>query len=227
MALKTRTWKVVCVVLAIGLIATAVMMMTIAEVHEHVAGARLVRIDDRIQEEVHDDTPSSLNRLMFDLSTIGKPEVMMPVVPLLAAALWWRGLRRQAIVLVISTGGAGVLAFLLKLHFRRVRPDVPWAFAHEPSFSFPSGHSVLAVVLYGTLLYLALGHLRRDRDRVGAILCAAALIFGIGYSRIYLGVHYPSDVAAGYFVGTVWLMAVMLADRFVQWDVGGQSKRRK
>jgi undecaprenyl-diphosphatase len=67
-------------------------------------------------------------------------------------------LRRAPVVWLAATGGAAVLVTVLKLHFRRVRPDLPWAFVHEPSYSFPSGHSVLAVVVYGSLIFLGMRH---------------------------------------------------------------------
>lgn len=70
--------------------------------------------------------------------------------------------------------------------------------AYEPSYSFPSGHSVLAVAVYGSLIFLGMRHLRRSGERVTVCVVAGALILGIGISRIYLGVHYPSGVAAGY-----------------------------
>ena len=216
MALTWKKLKLFSGLLLVGLVATSVMMLTIAEVHEHIYGSRLMRLDGRIQGDVHGDTTPGLTRVMFALTRIGSPEVLGPVIPLLAAVLWWRGLRRAPVVWLAATGGAGVLVLLLKLHFRRVRPDLPWAFVHEPSYSFPSGHSVLAVVVYGSLIFLGMRHLQRDWERLTVCAVAGALILGIGISRIYLGVHYPSDVAAGYFVGTVWVGAVVGADWYVR-----------
>jgi undecaprenyl-diphosphatase len=216
MALTRRTWTLCIVLLLVGLAAASVMMLTIAEVHEHLYGARLMRLDQRIQGDVHDDTTPGLTQVMFWLTDIGSPEVLLPAIPLLAGLLWWRRLRHAAAVLLISFLGANLLVLLLKLHFRRLRPDLPWAFVHEASYSFPSGHSVCAVVVYGTLLYIGLRRLPRMWQRVMACAVAAALILGIGTSRIYLGVHYPSDVAAGYFVGVVWLTAVIGADWLVR-----------
>lgn len=216
MVLTRKTGKLFGALLLVGLAATSVMMLTIAEVHEHIYGARLMRVDSRIQGDVHKDTTPGLTRVMFALTWIGSPEVLGPAIPLLAAVFWWRGLRRAPVVWLAATCGASVLVTLLKLHFRRVRPDLPWAFVHEPSYSFPSGHSVLAVVVYGSLIFLGMRHLRRDWERVAVCVVAGALILGIGVSRIYLGVHYPSDVAAGYFVGAVWLGAVVWADWYVR-----------
>ena len=216
MTFTGRTWRLFGVLLLVGLGATAIMMLTIAEVHEHIRGARSVGLDERIQDDLHGDATPVLTRVMFALTEIGSPQVLVPVIPLLAALLWWRGFRRAPIVWLAATGGAGALVLLLKLHFRRVRPDLPWAFVHEPSYSFPSGHSVLAVVVYGSLIFLGMRHLARAWERMAVCAVAGTLILGIGISRIYLGVHYPSDVAAGYFVGTVWLGAVAGADWYVR-----------
>jgi undecaprenyl-diphosphatase len=216
MVLTGKTWKLFGALLLLSLVASAVMMMSLAEVHEHFGRPRMMGWDDYVQGEVHEDATSWLTRVMFALTWIGSPEVLGPVIPLLAAVLWWRGLRRAPVVWLAATGGAGVLVTVLKLHFRRVRPDLPWAFVHEPSYSFPSGHSVLAVVVYGSLIFLGMRHLRRSWERVAVCVVAGTLILGIGVSRIYLGVHYPSDVAAGYFVGAVWLGAVVAADWYVR-----------
>jgi undecaprenyl-diphosphatase len=216
MAFSRKTWKVIGILLLVGLVGAALMMLTLAEVHEHLGGPRMEHWDTHIQDHIHGDTTPRLTRLMFALSRIGSPTVLVPVIPTLAALLWWWSRRHAAVVLLIATGGAGALVTLLKLHFRRVRPDLPWALAHEPSYSFPSGHSVFAVVFYGTLIYLGLRHLRWLWARLAVVLAAGTLILGIGISRVYLGVHYPTDVAAGYFVGAVWLGGVITADEYVR-----------
>jgi undecaprenyl-diphosphatase len=216
MPFTKRTWKLFGALVLLGLVASAVMMMMLVEIHEHLAGRHMVGWDDRVQDEVHDDATPKLTRTAFALSRIGSPETLVPVIPIFAALLWWRRLRHAAIVWTIATAGASVLVLLLKLHFHRIRPDLPWAFAHEPSFSFPSGHSVLAVVVYGTLIHLGMRLLSRTWERVAVLLAAGSLILGIGWSRIYLGVHYPSDVAAGYYIGAVWLGTVVGADWYVR-----------
>jgi membrane-associated phospholipid phosphatase len=221
MAFTAKTWKLFGALLLVGLVATGVMMLTLAEVHEHLGGPRMEHWDEQLQDHIHGDTTPRMTRLMFALTRIGSPQVLAPAIPALAALLWWRRLRHAAVVWLIATGGAGALVGVLKLHFRRVRPDLPWAFVHEPSFSFPSGHSVFAVVVYGMLIYLGMRHLPRDWERLAVLPVAGALIFGIGVSRIYLGAHYPSDVAAGYFVGVVWLTAVIGSDRYVRREISG------
>lgn len=216
MRFTKRAWKLFAALLLVGLVGTGLMMLTLAEIHEEILEPDSVQREGHIQDEIHEETSSGMTRVMFALTWIGSPQILVPAIPVFAALLWWRRLHHAAILLLVSTAGAGVLSLALKLHFRRVRPDVPWALAHELTFSFPSGHSVFAVVLYGTLVYLGMRHLPRVWERVGIVIAALALVFGIGYSRIYLGVHYPSDVAAGYLVGTVWLIAVMGSDWYVR-----------
>ena len=216
MRFTKRAWKLFGALLLVGLVATGLMMLTLAEIHEEILEPDSMQREGHIQDEIHAETSSGLTRVMFALTWIGSPQILVPAIPVLAALLWWRRLHHAAILLLISTAGASALSLALKLHFRRVRPDVPWALAHELTFSFPSGHSVFAVVLYGTLVYLGIRHLPRIWERMAIVIAAPAVIFGIGYSRIYLGVHYPSDVAAGYFVGAVWLMAVIGSDWYVR-----------
>jgi undecaprenyl-diphosphatase len=216
MPLTPRKRKLFAVLLLIGLVASGTMMLSLAEVHEHLGGRHMEHWDERIQDHVHGDATPRMTRLMFALTRIGSPKTLTPAIPVFTALLWWRRFRHAAWVWLIATGGAALLVAMLKLHFHRIRPDLPWALVHEPSFSFPSGHSVFAVVVYGTLIYLGMRHLARVWERIVVVVAAGALIFGIGFSRIYLGAHYPSDVAAGYFVGAVWLVAVAGSDWYVR-----------
>jgi membrane-associated phospholipid phosphatase len=216
MAFTRRMWRLYGVLLVVGLVATGGLMLGLAQFHEEILEPDSVQMDAFLQADVHDDATPGLTRVMFALTEIGSPQVLAPAIPVIAALLWWRRLRHAAVVWLIATGGAAGLITVLKLHFQRTRPDLPWAFVHEPSFSFPSGHSVLAVVVYGMAIYIGMRRLARVWQRVALVAVAGAVIVGIGYSRIYLGVHYPSDVAAGYFVGAVWVNTVVGADWYVR-----------
>jgi membrane-associated phospholipid phosphatase len=208
----TTKWKLFAVSLLSGLLGSGLLLLVLAEFHEEITEPFLMHMDLQIQAAVHAYTSVALTRVMLGLTWIGSPTVLFPSAALIAALFWWRRLHRDTVVFLIAMMGAGFLNTALKLHFRRARPDLPWALVQEHSFSFPSGHSVFAVVLYGILVYLALRHLRHAWERAAVIVGVVALISGIGLSRIYLGVHYPSDVAAGYFVGCIWLMTVMGSD---------------
>ena len=190
-------------------------MMVLAEFHEEIAEPFLTGLDLAIMGFIHAHASPPLTQLALALSWIGSPLVLVPTVCFTAVLLWIALLRRDAALLILGVGGSGALDLALKLHFRRVRPDVPWALATEHSFSFPSGHSVGAVVLYGTLTYLAWSHLRGLWQRTAVVSAAFLLVAGIGTSRVYLGVHFPTDIAAGYTVGLLWLCPLLAGAEYV------------
>ncbi len=199
--------------LLIGLVVSTLFLLAIIHLHEDISHPRIESLDRSILQSIHAHDTPFLTALARTLSFIGSPITLLPAVPLAAALLWSRRLRRDALLLLISMGGSSTLDTALKLHYRRIRPDLPWAFVHERSFSFPSGHSVLAVTLYGILTYLLMSHLAHTWQRAIIILASLTLIVGIGLSRIYLGAHFPSDVLAGYLVGLTWLLPVIATDQ--------------
>lgn len=209
----SNKWKLFGAPLLTALLASIFLLLILSAFRSELAKPSLIHLDQHIQESVHSYTSVAATALMLTLTWIGSPKILFALVPLLAALFWWRHLRHEAAILLIAMAGSGILNTALKLHFRRIRPQVPWALVQERSFSFPSGHSVYAVVLYGTLAYLAMRYLRHAWQRAAMIVAALLQILGIGLSRIYLGAHYPTDVAAGYFVGCIWLIAVILSDR--------------
>jgi membrane-associated phospholipid phosphatase len=215
MPLPIRKRKFAALLLLIGLVFSAIVMLTMAEFHEEVGEPMLSRLDPVIMQAIHTRDTPTLTRLAFTLTWIGSPAVLVPVISLAATLLWRAKLRRDAVLLFAAMAGGAVLDTVLKLHFKRVRPDVPWAFVTEHSFSFPSGHSAGAVVLYGVITYLLWNHLGCVWHRVAVTVGALLLIAGIGASRVYLGVHYPTDVAAGYLIGLMWLVPVIGTNEYL------------
>jgi len=221
MGMRHRKWLLVVSLLLPGLGAAVMMLLAMAEVREEIAEPFWSFLDVQIQSLVHRITFPGMTSAMLGLTWMGSPAVLVPCVSGAIAVLWLRRKRDAAVVLLIAAVGAGALNLALKLHFRTLRPDVPWAMVQERSFSFPSGHSMMAVVLYGTLLYLWLRGTREQAHRVAAVIAAVLLIVGIGYSRVYLGAHYPSDVGAGYLAGCMWLATVVGVDWVVRWAEPG------
>jgi len=134
-------------------------------------------------------------------STGGVTVLVVAIGALLAAVL---GHRKELLLLVFSVSGAALFNLLLKSIFQRERPNLH-RLAEETGFSFPSGHSMAAFALYGVLAYLLWRHIGSKKGRLALIALAALFVLSIGLSRIYLGVHYPSDVLAGYLASMVWL----------------------
>jgi membrane-associated phospholipid phosphatase len=210
--------RITVLLLLIGLIMSIVVMLLMAKIHEEIAQPFLEHVDQQVMQVIHAHDTPGLTRLAFALSFIGSPLALVPGIASAAVILWAARQRRDAVLLIVAIGGAGLLDTILKLHFRRIRPNVPWALVREHSFSFPSGHSVGAVVLYGMITYLIWRHLRDFAQRTGVIAFALLLIAGIGASRVYIGVHYPTDVAAGYVVGLVWLLTLVGANEYLVRD---------
>ena len=128
------------------------------------------------------------------------------IVPLgiTAVILWLQQKKAVAIMIFVSFGGAVALNTLLKALFARPRPQLFPPLMVETNFSFPSGHSMVAVAFYGLLSIL----LWRNRQYAWAIL-SGVWVFLVGLSRIYIGVHYPSDVLGSLAVGTIWLVLTL------------------
>jgi undecaprenyl-diphosphatase len=105
--------------------------------------------------------------------------------------------------------GAGIIIQCIKLFVHRTRPDLFKPLLHETGFSFPSGHSMIAMVVYGLLGYFGLRFAAGRWARVVVVAAAAVVIVLIGLSRVYVGVHYPTDVLAGWAVGVPWLVACL------------------
>lgn len=117
--------------------------------------------------------------------------------------------------LVVGIGGTATVVFLLKELATRTRPPAALQAYTETGFSFPSGHASMSLAFYGFLAYLAYKTFPESRYRVATITIAGGLVWLIGFSRVYLGVHYPSDVAAGFVIAAIFLwLAVVVTKKF-------------
>lgn len=199
-----------------GMAVTLALLLVLSEFQEEVAEKFFPGLDAGLMSFLHAHASPSLTATMFMLSLIGSWKVILPL--LLAGAAWllWNGNHREAVVLVVCFCGAATLSVAFKLFFHRPRPSVGWALAHPSTYSFPSGHSLEAVAFYGVVALIVFRHTRQKAFSSIAPILAILLILGIGLSRIYLGVHYPTDVAAGYLTGSVWLAAVYLGSWYMQ-----------
>ena len=155
-------------------------------------------------------THSGFVTAMQTLSTIGSYRVWTPVLTALAVWLGWRRRPRLALFVAVTAIGSSLLNDLVKSLVDRARPVLsrPVSVAH--GFSFPSGHAQAAVVGYGILLVIFVPMLH-GALRIVAACGALLMIVAIGFSRIALGVHYLSDVLAGYVLGAAWLAAMVAA----------------
>jgi len=170
----------------------------------------LTRFDLTLESWIRAHSTPLGDKIFTVVSALGSPPTMAAIGAGGALLLL---VRRRWLVLTAwlgAFGGAGLLTLVLKNMIQRPRPVDATAFLYGMSFSFPSGHALGSLVGYGMLAYL-IGSMWiesvRERARLG--IATAALVLAIGISRLYLGVHYFSDVVAGYAVGILWLSVCM------------------
>lgn len=178
--------------------------------------------DDALELDLHAHDSAGLTTLMYGLTALGYIPAIVAVVVLADLLLVFVRRRLEALLLTGAMVGEGAWDDVLKFSFRRPRPLL---FPHPAihSFSFPSGHAFSTLCLLAILLALLWRHLP-GWGRVVAFIVATALVLGIGVSRVYLGVHYPSDVIGGWLAACAWLGAVAaLAQRFLPARTPGEE----
>lgn len=162
--------------------------------------------DNYIIHAVQSAESPALTSLAKGLSLVGSSRLAIGISIVTLALLFFVLKHRMELILFVwVTIGSHLLNKLLKLWFNRERPTIH-RLIEQAGYSFPSGHSMAAFSLYGTIAYLLWRHLRRRGERAALILFTVLMTGGIGWSRIYLGVHYPSDVIGGYAASGAWLM---------------------
>ncbi len=178
---------------------------------ENVADRHIAKFDSLVRSNVHAFASPLLTRLMFAVSFMGSAGLIVAagIAFALFAHFRWR---RGAIWLLVTLAGALLLDLTLKFAFHRARPT-PFFGAIPKTYSFPSGHSLFSFCFYGVLAGLLSGRVRSIPLRILMWIIAALLVLAIGTSRVYLGVHYPSDVLAGYLVGAIWTASMVALDR--------------
>ena len=211
------TGPLVGAALGLGLLAAAVALALFVLLGYQIRSGEPTDLDLMGRAWVRSLETRQLSAVMWGASVYGAPRYLLPLGLAAAAVFLVRGWRRGALLVVVTLAGAAFLDVGLKQLFARARPQAFFDYYHTPaSFSFPSGHSLVAVCFFGGLAVL-LSH--RLESLVAEILVwaiALVLILLIGVSRIYLGVHYPTDVIGGFAVGTVWVTAVALGDRLAE-----------
>jgi membrane-associated phospholipid phosphatase len=163
-----------------------------------------------IRDTVHGWATPLATDALLTITMLGSEWVMLP----LGAVLVWRlatvGRWRQAILLAAGGLGAELVSNLLKLAFHRPRPPVFFGLTPAETYSFPSGHAFVATVFYGLLAVTLIESSGRGRVWIGKWIGAAAALMAllIGFSRVYLGYHYPTDVLGGWACAAAWLALI-------------------
>lgn len=162
-------------------------------------------LDTRFADWLHERATDGWTSFFEKVTWLGNVPVLAAVT--FIAAILLSRIHRTAEVqlLLLAVIGTQILTLGLKQGFARERPFFPDPLATESSYSFPSGHSSMSLAVYGTLGYIAARHADTRRAQLLALGGAAALVLLIGFSRLYLGVHYLSDVIAGFSLALAWV----------------------
>lgn len=206
--LGRKEWPVV---LALLLIAGALwaFLETADEVIEGETGAidRLLLRAMRSQADPTDPLgPRWFEEMMRDFTALGGIGVLTLIVITAVGYLLIMDKPRAALAVMFAVGGGALLSTLVKMGIDRPRPDIVPHDSYVSSASFPSGHSMMAAVVYLTLAVMIARVRPHWRLKAYILFCAVAISMLVGVSRVYLGVHWPTDVLAGWFIGAGWAL---------------------
>ena len=197
------------------LVATGLLL---SEVAENIVNAEpMVQLDGQFTHWLFQGRTGQLSRLFYGITWFGSRYATVGFTLAGSLALLWQHQRRNALILWLLLGGVSLFVQVGKRTFDRARP-LQVAYYPETGYSFPSGHSAVAMTLYGLLAYWAIRRLRKPVGRVLVGLGAACLILAVGFSRIYLGVHFLSDVLGGYLLGIGWLSVGIILTEWQRTD---------
>lgn len=175
-----------------------------AELADDVREAEAFPFDEPILLFAHQLAREGFDRVFLLFSALGYEYGVVPIDIALVIALAWRRRFRESIFAAAALGGSALLNIAAKQWFSRARPSLWESISPETSYGFPSGHAMGSMTLALVLILLAWP----TRWRWPAMVTMPAFVIMVGLSRIYLGVHYPSDILAGWAAASVWAIGV-------------------
>lgn len=208
-----RDYLPVIVVIVLGGLLAAWAGDQFADLAElvHSKSTTLQQVDARVHDWAVAKRFASATSFFDVMSTIGGP---IGVAVIGASALVFLLMRKhlhRAAYLGFTALGGGALDWELKRYFARARPAVAQMLMHATGYSFPSGHAMGSTVVFGALAYIAFRFFTRWRWKAASIALATTLVIGVALSRVYLGVHWISDVGAGITGGLLWITMTTVA----------------
>ena len=204
------------IVLVVGFVLASALAVAFGALAREVRAGKTQMFDEGVMAYLGAHRIDWVQASLVEITNLGTGLVIMMIVGVAALLLWNTRHRYSALLLLVSAGGGLVLNGLLKLGFDRERPHMfDWA-THASSSSFPSGHAMSSATVYTTIAYLAARLQRHWWAKLLTAATAVVLIVIICLSRLYLGVHYPSDVLAGVIMGVAWAAFCMAMLEVIQ-----------
>lgn len=215
--------------LAVGLAACVLLLAFIVLAGRVMAGDTQA-IDTRILRAVRDPSnparvrgPAWMESALLDVTALGSTTVLTIIVVAVAGFLLLQARYRSALVIAVTAITAEVMNTVLKHLFMRPRPDVVPHLRAVASSSFPSGHAMESAIIYLTLGAMLMRVAERRATKLYCLVLAIVLTLLVGVSRVCLGVHYPTDVVAGWAFGFMWACVCWIAAQ--QFEPGTRSDR--
>jgi undecaprenyl-diphosphatase len=162
-----------------------------------------ILFDVKIMEYVHNNTTPGILKFMRFISFIGSANFLLPVTAMIISYTLIKKKYYISKLLLLSTLGSYILNFILKQIFHRTRP-IEYFLVKQGGLSFPSGHSMVTMSLYSTIAFLLAKKVKDKGKRRLIYTISFVMICLMGISRIYLGVHWPTDIIGGFLIGYVF-----------------------
>jgi undecaprenyl-diphosphatase len=185
----------------------------------------LISFDHYVIEKVTHFLPVALASFFIMITNIGSVLITLPALFIISVYFTLKREFLFLVLVILNFNGVRMLNRLLKSHFERERPPIIDHIVKVHSFSFPSGHSMNSIAFYGLLCWLLLQTpiSQKKYVRIMIVSLFSSLIFLIGISRMYLRVHYPTDVIAGFLAGSCWLVALIASYQWIHSYIGRKN----
>jgi len=208
--------------LLLGLAAAIGALAFFGWLADEVLEGEMRQFDEITRAAVHQLASPALTTIMRGLSFVGSTLSLTVATIVVVISFAVRKWGREAKLFAITMIGGSLLNMTLKLAFRRARPVPFFNLTPPETYSFPSGHSLMSCCFFGALAAILTARIKRRSVRVMVWTFATVMFLLIGFSRIYLGVHYTTDVIAGFAAALIWILII----RFVEIELERRKRRR-
>ena len=219
---KKRSFEFLSLSLLLGLGTAILTLIFFGWLADEALEGDARQFDDATRAAVHHFATPLLTSIMRGFSFVGSTIALTVGTIIVVVRFALRKWKREAKLFAITMIGAGLLNITLKLAFKRPRPVPFFNLTAPETYSFPSGHSLTSAVFFGALAAILTARIKSKRVRLGVWTVSVAMFLLIGLSRIYLGVHYTTDVIAGFAAALIWIQVV----RFVEMQLARRRRRK-
>lgn len=223
--MHSRVLLLLTIEIAVGIISSLVTALLFLKIFREILEMDTLLIDQQISTFIYSWRNPALTKLMLFITNLGAG-YMLAIAVLIVIFFVWEKHKREALAFaIILVMGLGINVSLKQM-IQRSRPTMS-PLVVEKSYSFPSGHAMNSSVFYLAISFYTYHFTRKKKLSLMATAVAIVLILLIGFSRVYLGVHYPSDVVAGYIVGVWWLITAILISKSFSWVKHFKAEEKK